>query len=151
MGFGRKSDRWCGFTLLEVIASVAIMAICLILLRVAYGYRDGSIKDNIAREELALLNCAIEAYKSEKDHYPVCGSRFVNSNAKELYNELSTKDGSFIEGHGWKISDGKIIDPWGNPYVYTCESEDAGSYVLFSMGPNRHIDEYELIDDIRSR
>jgi type II secretory pathway pseudopilin PulG len=130
---------------------MAIVAICFVLFRVAYGYRDESIKDNVAREELALLNCAIEVFKSENGHYPVCGSQSVNSNAKELYNRLSTKDGSFVESHRWKIFDGKIIDPWGNPYVYTCESQDAGSYVLFSMGPNKHIDEDELIDDIHSR
>jgi hypothetical protein len=58
---------------------------------------------------------------------------------------------SFADRHKWSVLEGKILDPWGNPYVYRCKSEDDVLYKLFSMGPNKHIDEGELIDDIYSR
>ncbi|MDR1401436.1 MAG: type II secretion system protein GspG [Puniceicoccales bacterium] len=149
MGYNRRLSR--GFTLLEIFASVVIVMICMVLFKVVYSYKEDSIKLNVVQEELALLNCAVEIFKSENEFYPVCGAKSIDLNAKDLYEKISTKADFFGKNHKWNISDGRIIDPWGNPYVYVCSSKDAVSYVLFSMGPNGKIDESKLIDDIHSR
>jgi prepilin-type N-terminal cleavage/methylation domain-containing protein len=150
----RKLGKDCGFTLIEIFAVVAIVAVCLALFRVTFNYRSDSIKDNVVHEELTLLNCAIEAFKSATGSYPVC-AKSMNENAVELYRNLSLQQGDgpgFLSTyHAWKVVDGKLVDPWGNPYVYRCPREDAVSYTLLSMGPNGHIDEKELIDDVYSR
>ncbi|MDR2432212.1 MAG: type II secretion system protein GspG [Puniceicoccales bacterium] len=139
-----------GFTFLEIIAIIAII-ICSVLFKVIHNYRSDDIKSNVAQEELALLNCAIEMFKSDNAFYPTCTSPMVSSNAKELYGKLSTKINSLAGHHRWQVTEGMLIDPWGNPYVYKCDSKDSPTYVLFSVGPNGHIDETEIIDDIYSR
>ncbi|MDR2737570.1 MAG: type II secretion system protein GspG [Puniceicoccales bacterium] len=148
---GKKLKTSAGFTLIEVLAVVTIIAISVVLVKVMYDYRDKNIKENVAREELALLNCAIEIFKSESGAYPVCESKSVDSNAKELFEKISTKINSLAGHHKWNVVDGKLVDPWNNPYIYRCASQDSVSYVLLSMGPNGYVDESELIDDIYSR
>ncbi|MDR2629150.1 MAG: type II secretion system protein GspG [Puniceicoccales bacterium] len=151
MFYNLKSKCSHGFTLLETTAVIAIIIICFVLFKVIHNYRSDDIKSNMAQEELALLNCAIETFKSDNGFYPTCTSTTINSNAKELYGKLSTKISSFAGYHGWQVNEGMLIDPWGNPYVYKCDSKDSPTYVLFSVGPNGHIDGPEIIDDIYSR
>jgi type II secretory pathway pseudopilin PulG len=148
---GRKLKKVFGFTVVEILAVMTIIAISVVLVRVIHDYRDRNIKENIAREELALLNCAIEIFKSESGAYPVCDLKSVDSNAKDLFGKISAKINSMAGHHKWNVVDGKLIDPWNNPYVYRCASTDSVSYVLLSMGPNGYVDENELIDDIYSR
>jgi general secretion pathway protein G len=147
----KKFKNSTGFTLVEILAVVTIIAISIVLVRVVCNYRDRSIKENVAREELALLNCAIEIFKSENGYYPVCDSKSTDANAKGLFEKISAKINSLAGHHKWNIVDGKLMDPWNNPYSYRCASPDSASYILLSMGPNGYIDENELIDDIHSR
>ncbi|MDR1528486.1 MAG: type II secretion system protein GspG [Puniceicoccales bacterium] len=151
MFYNLKSKYNHGFTLLETIAVIAIIIICFVLFKVIHNYRSDDIKSNMVQEELALLNCAIEMFKSDNGFYPVCASPTVDLNAKELYGKLLTKINSFAGYHRWQVIEGMLIDPWGNPYVYKCNSKDSPTYVLFSVGPNGYIDGPEIIDDIYSR
>ncbi|MDR1891254.1 MAG: type II secretion system protein GspG [Puniceicoccales bacterium] len=130
---------------------MAIVVLCFALFKIVHNYQDNDIKSNMAQEELALLNCAIEMFKSDNGFYPICASPSVDLNAKELYGKLSTKINSLAGYHKWKVVNDMLVDPWGNPYVYKCISKDAPTYILFSVGPNGYIDENELIDDIYSR
>jgi prepilin-type N-terminal cleavage/methylation domain-containing protein len=141
----------CGFTLIEILAVVAIVAICLSIFRIIGSYRDSSIKDNVARSELALLNCTIEFFKSKNGFYPTCDAASVVENAKSLHMQMEPLMESAVGAHRWKVVNGMLVDPWNNPYVYRCKSKDSLAYILFSMGPNGHIDEEQLIDDIYSR
>ena len=143
--------RMRAFTLVECIAIIAILATCGILTKVALSYRTDSIKLNIAKQELALLNCAIEAYKSKTGNYPIAKSTSYVENAATLYSSLSQILTNLSGSHVWTLEDGKLVDPWGNYYFYKCDGPDSVVYVLFSFGPNGHIDEGELIDDIYSR
>jgi prepilin-type N-terminal cleavage/methylation domain-containing protein len=146
-----NSKRGIGFTLVEILAVIAIIAISFVLVKVVCNYRDSNIRESTAREELALLNCALEIFKSENASYPVCGSQSIDANAKNLFGEISSKISSLATQHKWRVVDGKLVDPWNHPYVYKCASPDSQAYVLFSMGPNGYVDEVELIDDIYSR
>ncbi|MDR1173682.1 MAG: type II secretion system protein GspG [Puniceicoccales bacterium] len=151
MFYSLKSKYNHGFTLLETIAVTAIIIICFVLLKVVYNYRSDEIKANMVQEELALLNCAIEMFKSDDGFYPICASPTVELNAKDLYAKLSTKINSFADSHRWRVIEGMLIDPWGNPYVYRYDSKDSSTYALLSVGPNGHIDGPEIIDDVYSR
>ncbi|MDR1595338.1 MAG: type II secretion system protein GspG [Puniceicoccales bacterium] len=149
MNFGSRFRR--GFTFLELSSTILIIVVCVVLFRVVYSYRSDSIKDNMTKEELALLNCVIEDFKSRNGSYPVCASQMVASNAKELYKNLEQQINAANGGHKWRISDNMIMDPWGNPYAYRCLSSSSTSYKLLSMGQNGHIDEPYWVDDIHSR
>jgi hypothetical protein len=133
-----------------MLALLAIVAVCASLFRVAYNYKSDTIKSNVVQEEMALLNCAIEIFKSENGFYPLCEEMSVDASARELYSKLCEKVDSTAGMHRWNISDGKFCDPWNNPYIYVCSSRNS-DYRLFSMGPNGRIDRGELIDDIYSR
>ena len=140
-----------GFTLVELIAVIAICVMCGALAKVAYTYRTDSIKTNIVKEELALLNCALESYKSDHGSYPVAASKSMSDNARVLYESLAKYLESVGGGRIWKTKGGMLMDPWDNCYSYLCVSPEAVEYTLFSIGPNGHVDEDVLIDDIYSR
>jgi type II secretion system protein G len=151
MRVGKKFRHRIGFTLVEILAVMVIIAISFLLFGVMRNYRDNNIRENVVHEELALLNCAIEIFKSDNSTYPICDSQSIDANAKDFFKKISPKIETLAEYHKWHIVDEKLVDPWNNPYVYRCTSANPLSYELLSMGPNGRIDERELIDDVYSR
>jgi type II secretory pathway pseudopilin PulG len=140
-----------GFSSIGVLCALGIMLILFIVFFRTYVYRDNDIKYQIAREELSLLNCALEYYRTSCGEYPPGNQPSIDQNAASMYDTLAKISKNFLAGHDWKLSSNRILDPWGHPYIYKCSGKPDDSYILFSMGPNGYIDERELIDDIYSR
>lgn len=150
MKSSRKQFVYSGMTLLEVMSVIAIIAICLVLFSVIHNYRENNIKDNLAKAELAMLNCHLETYKLQNGDYPMANSDSVINNAHILYQALSEKIETFFNDHKWTIEYDCLIDPWGRPYVYKYNNS-TNAYILLSTGPNRTVDADKLIDDVYSR
>jgi len=132
-----------GFTLVEMIAVVAIIAIIMALAIPSYSayIRKGRIKRAIA--EMHMLEIQINSYKTSNDHLPA-----------ELIDI----------GSG-----GGIPDPWGHPYQYLNIADGGNTvkgklrrdkainplnsdYDLFSMGADgvykNQLDDKDSLDDI---
>lgn len=149
---GKKlNPHYRGFSLVEILCILGIMLIIFVVFFRTYIHRSDDIKYQAAREELSLLNCALEYYNTSYGLYPTGNSQSNEQNAINLYNSLTKRSKNFLTGHEWTLSKGMIIDPWGNPYIYKYSGQPEESYILFSMGPNGYIDTKELIDDIYSR
>jgi type II secretory pathway pseudopilin PulG len=116
-----------------------------------YAHRNDDIKYQVVHEELALLNCALENYRTLYGTYPTGNDQSVDQNAASMYSVLANDRRNFLDGHKWKLLANKILDPWGRPYIYKCSGKSEDAYILLSMGPNGCIDEQELIDDVYSR
>ncbi len=140
-----------GFSLTENLCILGIILIISVVFFRTYTHRNHDIKYQSAREELALLNCALEYYNSVCGTYPIGNLKTNELNAASLYNSLLQKSKKFLNGHNWTLLNDMLIDPWGNPYVYKYSGNPEDTYILFSMGPNGYIDPKELIDDIYSR
>lgn len=143
----RKSFLGRGFSLLEMVGIMIIISLCAIGIQMANAYYTTRVRTNMASQELSLIRNAVEEYRIQNGHYPLCPSSAFLINARDLLSAIKPLP-SFKSGHHWKIIDERIIDPWGNPYVYRCESETSLGYILLSMGPNGFIDGNETIDDI---
>ncbi|MDR2720717.1 MAG: type II secretion system protein GspG [Puniceicoccales bacterium] len=148
VSFGKRSF---GFSSVGVLCALGIMLVLFVVFFRTYTYRDNDIKHQIACEELSLLNCALEYYRTSCGEYPPGNQPSVDQNAASMYDTLAKISKNFLAGHEWKLSSNKILDPWGRPYIYKYSGKPGDNYVLFSMGPNGYIDECELIDDIYSR
>ncbi|MDR3273737.1 MAG: type II secretion system protein GspG [Puniceicoccales bacterium] len=151
MGSVIYGKRNLGFSPIEILCALGVMLILFVVFFRIYAYRDNDIKYQIAREELSILNCALEYYHSSCGEYPVGNQRSIEQNAISMYAALTKSSKNFLTGHEWKIASNKILDPWGRPYIYKCSGKPEDNYILFSMGPNGYVDEHGLLDDIYSR
>ncbi|MDE6432187.1 MAG: type II secretion system protein GspG, partial [Opitutales bacterium] len=142
--------RNSGFSLIENLCILGVILILSVVFFRTYIHRSNDIKYQSAREELALLNCALEHYNNACGTYPLGNFQSTSENAASLYNALLKKSKNFLNGHNWTLSNDMLIDPWGRPYVYKYSGNPEDTYVLFSVGPNGHMDTRELIDDIYS-
>lgn len=139
------------FTLLELLAVIAIIAILGTIL-IGMGRRAVEAgKSARARAELALLAAALDGYQRVHGDYPRTGD------AASLLQSLlgrrgpagaALSGGSLIELARFSPEGARdphvdaavrLVDPWGQPYRYAYRSEQPWtnpSYVLYSLGPD---------------
>ena len=140
-GYRVRPFRGAGFTLIEVLVVIAVVAIlAAITLGISSGARDKAAQDR-ARSELAVLGTALERYRAAYGAYPQ-----DEQNAAALYQALSgtrTPTGAvddrapFITLAGLVLSDAEdvIVDPWGQPYEYVPFMSGARrGFRLYSIG-----------------
>lgn len=139
-------SRRAGFTLIEVLAVILIVAILAGFLITRLGGAEDSVKTNNTRGFIAQLAAAIEEYEGQKGDYPP--STFpkdldpkptkTNMGAEMLVIALYPADGSF---RALELPDDRLVntddddvkrsltsfpnstvfefaDDWGNPIVY---------------------------------
>ena len=153
-----------GFTLLEIISSLAVLAIIMTMLVMGLGGVMPASKSKRATTDIIRIQHALETYKGGFGEYPkkvtvgglstmeeilfnaLAGRLAPNGsfgNFKSLIdrNSLEFANGNFpIAGEAAEPVLNEIIDPWGNAYQYRFDP-DGGSwknfnYVLFSKGPD---------------
>ena len=121
MAYGRRGrgtggrGRGGGFTLLELMVTVAIIAIIAGLTLGTLGYVNRKGAESRARAEVAALSAAIDSYKLDFGSYPA--SQAV------LFAELTgqgtvNKSKVFIEPTPSMFTNNKFVDPWGGDYRY---------------------------------
>lgn len=108
-----------GFTLIELMVVVAIIAVLAGLTLGTLGYVNRKGAESRARSEVATIAAAIDNYKLEFGSFP-------SNNATALFKELTgqgtvNKTRVFIEptpGLVTNTVNGPFIDPWGTAYNY---------------------------------
>jgi len=108
-----------GFTLIELMVVVAIIAVLAGLTLGTLGYVNRKGAESRARSEVAALAAAIDNYKLEFGSYPP-------TNRTQFYKELTgqgtnNKTKVFIEptpGMVTNTANGPFMDPWGGAYSY---------------------------------
>lgn len=109
-----------GFTLLELIVVMAILAILAGLGAGGYRLARRSAKEGQAKAEIELLRTALEEYRVEYGRYPEQFSATAFSSLGEL--------GKLTE----LIEIPVLDDPWGRPYQY--QSTNRFLYRVWSEG-----------------
>ena len=165
-------SRCRAFTLIELLV---VMTVIMVLLAIGIGVLPSLFEGQKAKKavaDIAVIQTALEKYKSQFGTYP----KRLDANTdmgKHLFNSLNGKVSgkgdptqvkpmlnlsvldtansnmpNFNDSAQSSWVDNRIVDPWGNEYVYRFdpEREKFGSwknftYALFSMGPDGAYDD----------
>ena len=108
-------------TLVEVLAVVVILGLIATTLTVSFRGQVGRAKTELARTGVGVVVGAIETYALETGSIPTMD---------EGLNALTKSP----EGRGEPyIRPDKLVDPWGNPYVYVAPGPTS-AYQVISYG-----------------
>jgi type II secretory pathway pseudopilin PulG len=149
----RSAAGAAAFTLIELCAVVALVAVLSGFAVVLIGGVQARAAGARAQGELAVLAQALEAYRRQYGDYPAA------ADAGEFFDSLTGRRGprrnvldppgrTLIETSRFTLRDSDpraagnaVLDPWNQPYHYagfTRTANDVAShgYVLFSSGPD---------------
>ncbi len=140
-----------GFTLVELLVVIAILGILISLVTAGAqsARRRGAVTK--AKATIASIETAVAGYEGDMGAYPQSG---IDNLVKALQEDPGNVDwgGPYMEFKQDELKDGKLLDPWGNPYVYLSVNGGAPqhrlhSFDLWSLGPNG-VDDSGAGDDI---
>ncbi len=162
---GQSANLKSGFSVFEIIGVIAVITIIMTMLVMSLGGIRPAADSKAAQSEIILIQQALEAYKSRFGEYPkkvtvggsnpsmevilfnaLMGTLAPNGKLGNFSSVLDRNNLSFattnfpLVGGTPALADNQLLDPWGVPYLYRYDPEDASwenfSYVLFSAGPN---------------
>jgi len=119
-------SRSPGFTLLELLAVMAILAVLIGLGAKGISLARREAKMGRAKAEIELIRNALEEFRVEFGHYPVQDPAGGIDQLDELAFLAHTVPEMVLE------------DPWGNPYQYYRETGAANRFRfrIWSKGPD---------------
>lgn len=118
-----------GFTLIELIIVIAIIAILASLVLSTAGYVQKKAARSRAEAEIAAVGAALESYKADNGDYPSGSASLVlvtslMPSSGKVYFEFKSKS---TNSSGW-------LDPFGSTY----------SYIYTNGSPNNGTNNYDL-------
>jgi general secretion pathway protein G len=120
----QRSNR--GFTLLEIIVVVAIIAILAAYIAPKVAGRVDDARISKAKSDIRVLESSLELYKLDNFTYPSSSQgldALVNRPSGE--NTKNWREGGYIK----KLNK----DPWGNDYLYQYPGSN-GEFDVYSLG-----------------
>jgi len=125
-----RSSRQQGFTLIEIMVVVAIIAILGATVVPLIMDRPNDARVVSARNDIKSYAAALELYKLDNFSYP---------STEQGLQALVEKPSGDPEPQNWK-SGGYVQklnkDPWGSEYIYISPGE-GGDYDIISLGNDR--------------
>ncbi len=129
----RPARKKAGFTIVELLAVVAVMAILAGIVLGIAGYAARRASDAQARADLEKLRNALEEYRLYAARYPQANM----TNNVQWSGFISALPAS-LSNHWAEV---QIEDPWGRPYRY--ETLGRYTFALWSLGPTTNT--YDII------
>ncbi len=140
-----------GFTLIELLVVITIIGMLLALLSPAARASRRKAQVSKAQAMVASLQLAISMYEADTGNFPPDDGAGATT-CKVLVDKLTTgKTGAETDPPtGWKgpyiefkpsdlDTNGNVIDPWGNPYIYIANNGTGDTSL-----PTRHPNTYDL-------
>ena len=122
-----RSPRRHGFTLLELLVVLAIIATLVAVVAPSIFRNVGDAKTEAAKSQIEIFGLALDAYRIDNDAYPTSDQGLA---------ALRTKPTSGTMPRNWRgpyLRKDVPLDPWGKPYLYKSPG-DHGPYDLLSYG-----------------
>ncbi|MGX5805661.1 type II secretion system major pseudopilin GspG [Bradyrhizobium sp. Arg314] len=120
-----EKEREAGFTLVELLVVLAIIALIATLVAPQVLRYLGSARTNAAKAQIHNIESALELYYVDNAKYPTADEG-LNALVKAPAGE-SRWNGPYLKG-----STG-LNDPWGRPYLYEVKS-DASAVTIQTLG-----------------
>ena len=126
---GGQADRRTGFTLIEILVVIAVIAILASIVTPMVFRKVADAKVSSARAQIEILATALDSYRLDNDYYP--------STAQGL-GALRTRPTGQPPAGNWRgpyVRKEVPLDPWQKPYIYQSPGKINGeSYDLLSLG-----------------
>lgn len=121
-----QRSRRRGFTLIELIVVIFILAILAALIMPRIIGRTEDAKNAKATSDISVMKQAIRLYRVDTGRYPT---------TEEGLQALRTDPGDVDNWRGPYLEEDIPNDPWNNPYVYQYPGDEGDdSYVILSYG-----------------
>ena len=110
--FDRRLPRSAGFTLIEVMVVIAILAILAALIVPKVMSRPDEARVVAAKQDIAALGQALKLYRLDTKRYPTTeqGLRALVAKPSQAPVPENWKQGGYVER--------LPMDPWGKPYQF---------------------------------
>ncbi len=119
-----------GFTLLEILVAVTIIAILATIVGVKVANEPGRARVAKAKTYIASLNTALKLYRMDNSMYPTMEQgldALCNKPSRPPIPHNYRQDG-YMEGSSI------ALDPWQHEYVYMVPGPDRHPYDIISYG-----------------
>ena len=114
-----------GFTLVEILVVIAIIALIVSLVGPRVLYYLGESKVKAAKIQIQGFSSALDLFNLDTGRYPTTSEGLV---------ALIRSPGNIPSWNGPYLKSGSVPDdPWGKPYVYRSPGEH-GAYDIMSYG-----------------
>jgi len=129
METGCPGRNRAGFTLIEVLVVIAVIAMLAALVAPNVFQHVGTAKDATARSQIELLGAALDAYRLDNGRYP---STDQGLDALQVEPSIQPLPSNW---RGPYLRKAVPVDPWGTPFIYVSPGEiNPRNYDLFSLG-----------------
>ena len=137
--YSQRSRRQRGFSLIEIMIVVVILAILAAMVAPRILSRPDQAKVTVAQADIETISQALELFRLDNGFYP---------SQDQGLEALVTRPDTQPEPRNWN-PEGYLkkipIDPWGNHYMYI-QPGNYGKYDLYSLGANGIDDDGEGVN-----
>ena len=126
---GRPVGSRSGFTLIEIMVVIAVLAMLAALVAPNVFQNVGAAKDATARSQIELLGAGLDSYRLDNGRYPTTDQGLE---ALQVFPTIQPQPSNW---RGPYLRRAVPLDPWDNPYIYFSPGEvNTRSYDLISLG-----------------
>jgi len=124
-----RSHSRKGFTLLELLVVLAIIATLVAVVAPSVFRNVGDAKNDAAKSQIEIFALALDSYRLDNDVYPSTQQGLAALRAMPVAGD---------HPRNWRgpyLRKDVPLDPWGRPYVYVAPGiENPASYDLYTLG-----------------
>ena len=118
-----------GFTLIEIMVVIAVLAILAALVAPNIFSHLGTAKDVAAKSQMEMIGAALDAYRLDNGRYP------TSAQGLEVLRTEPTIEPRPRNWRGPYLRREVPLDPWGTPYQFVSPGEaNPNAYDLLSYG-----------------